>query len=88
MSRCPPSLLFHECRGSFPGVKRPEHEVNYLHQFSAGVKKAWSHASTPHVCLRGVYRENFIFLLFRGGTFLTYIWDLPTSDVVLGGGEG
>ena len=84
-SRCPPSLLFHECRGSFPGVKRSECEVNYLPPFSAGVKKARRHASTPHVCLRGEDRENFILLLVRGVTFLTYTWDLPTSDVF---GEG
>jgi len=35
-----------------------------------------------------VDRENFIFLLVGGGTFLTYIWDLPNSDVFFGGGGG
>jgi hypothetical protein len=85
-SRCPSSLLFHECHVSFPGVKRPEREVNYLPPFSAGVKKEWIHASTPHVCLHGLDRGNFILLLVRGVTFLTYIWDLPTSDVIWGGG--
>ena len=56
-----------------PGVKRPKREVNHLPPFSAEVKKEWSHASTPHICLLGVDRENFILLLIRGVAFLTYL---------------
>jgi hypothetical protein len=41
-------------RGSFPGVKRPEHEVDHSPPSSAEIKNAWSYTSTPPIRLHGV----------------------------------
>jgi hypothetical protein len=43
---------------SFPWVK----EVGC--KSSAEVKKEWSYTSTPPVCLHGMHRDNFTFLLY------------------------
>jgi hypothetical protein len=40
-------FLSNECRGLFPGVKRPGLEVNHSSPASAEVKKMWIYTSTP-----------------------------------------
>ena len=41
----PHRLLFNECAGSFPGVKRPQHQVDHSPPSSAEVKNEWSYTS-------------------------------------------
>jgi hypothetical protein len=57
-----PSLLFSGCRVSFLGVKRRGREVDHSSQRSGKVQNEWSCTSAPAVCLRDLYRENFIFV--------------------------
>jgi hypothetical protein len=52
--------------GSFPRVKRPGHDVYHSPQDTAGVKKDWSHISTPPIHFHGVYRDIFTFLFLLG----------------------
>ena len=40
------------------------YEVNQLPLSKAGVRNKWSYPSSPHVCLHGMDRDNFIFLAF------------------------
>jgi len=42
----PPSLLFNEHRGSFPGKTQPEREINYLPPSRGEVKNGWRYTST------------------------------------------
>lgn len=58
------SLLFHWYRGSLQGVKRPECEVVHSPPSSDEVKNAWSHNSTPSLCLFGTDEDTFTFLPF------------------------
>jgi hypothetical protein len=46
-------------RPSFPGVKRPKHDADYLFPSSAKVKNEWSYNSTPPMCLHGEDRDTF-----------------------------
>ena len=55
-----PSLLFGGYQGSFPGVKQLGCDFNHVPTFSAEVKNEWSYASTPPVCLRGMYVGSFM----------------------------
>jgi hypothetical protein len=43
----PRILLFNDYRGWFPGVKRPERDVDHSSPPSAEVKNEWSYTSTP-----------------------------------------
>jgi hypothetical protein len=44
-------------------LKRPGHEFDHLTPCIAEVKNEWSYAAVPPVCLHGVGREKFAFLL-------------------------
>jgi hypothetical protein len=55
------SLLSNLFRVSFPGVKRPGHEVVHIPPSSAVVKIVWSLTSTPLVFLYGVDRDDITF---------------------------
>jgi hypothetical protein len=55
----PSSNLFSGYGSSFPGVKTPWREVNYvIHPTSPEVKNKCSYTSTPHIRLNDVDREN------------------------------
>jgi hypothetical protein len=43
-------------------MKRLGCEVNHSPPPTAKVKNEWSYRSTPPICCRGVYRENFPFI--------------------------
>ena len=64
----PPSLLLSGHRRSFLGEKRPGHDVNHSHPYTAEIKNEWSNTSTPPACLHGLNRYNSIltFLCLRG----------------------
>lgn len=48
-----------------PGVKQPGHGVDNSSPFSPRVRKRWSYASTPHLCLHGRDRDKFpLFVLY------------------------
>ena len=49
--------------GCFPGIKRREREVNHSPPSIAEVKNKWGGTSASPICLHGVDRENFTFLL-------------------------
>ena len=59
-----PSLLFSGCQGSFSWVKQVGHEVDHSPPSSSEVRNEWNFTFTPHICLHGVYRDNFTFLHF------------------------
>jgi hypothetical protein len=62
---CQPTLKFSGYWGSFPRVTQPGHEVNHSPVSSAKLKNEWSYMSIPHICLHGMYGDNF--------TIFTYI---------------
>ena len=43
----PPRFLFNGYGDCFPGVKRPERDINRLPSFSADIKNGWSYPFTP-----------------------------------------
>jgi hypothetical protein len=43
----PPWRLFNVCRGSFPGVQRPEHDVDQTLPRIGEIKNGWTYTSTP-----------------------------------------
>jgi hypothetical protein len=47
------------CQGSFPGLKRPEREVNHSIPSSYEVKNEWSYTAIPPVWFHDVKRDNF-----------------------------
>jgi hypothetical protein len=55
----PPSLLFNGKRPSFPGIKRPECEIDNLPTSNAQVKSEWGYNSTLPLFLPGLDREKF-----------------------------
>ena len=59
-------LQFNWNRDFFPGVKRPEREVNYSSPSNPEVKNGWSNTSSSPKCLHGVDREIFTFAFFSG----------------------
>jgi hypothetical protein len=59
---CTHSVWYLICTGVFPGLKRPEREVNSSPPSSEDFKNRWSYTSTLPICLRGAYKENFILL--------------------------
>ena len=82
----PPSLQFSEYRGSFPGVKLLELEVDHCPPPSAEVKNNWCCTSACTIFLYGVEGEYVIilplplFLDFRINTFLLSGSVLQESD--------
>ena len=58
----PSSLQFSDYQASFPGVKRPELEVDHCPPPSAEVKNEWSYTSACTVFLYGVEGEYLIIL--------------------------
>ena len=57
-----PSASWKGTGGSFPGVKRPGHEVGHSPPPSAEAKNEWSWTSNAPICLQGVQRDAFNFL--------------------------
>jgi hypothetical protein len=57
----PSSLVFNGYRGSFPGVKRPQREVDHSSPSSAVVRNEWSYTSAPPICLHGMDMDNSTF---------------------------
>jgi hypothetical protein len=45
----------------FPAVKWVKHDVAHSPPSSAKVKNVWSYASTPPICLQGLYRDSFAY---------------------------
>jgi hypothetical protein len=82
----PPSLQFSEYQGSFPGIKRPELEVDHCPPPSAEVKNGWSCTSACTLFLYGVEGEYVIILplplslYFRINIFLLSGSVLQESD--------
>ena len=60
--RGPPSFLSIRYRGSFPGVRWSECEVNLSPPSSSEVNNKWRYACTPPVCPHGVDREKYTFM--------------------------
>jgi hypothetical protein len=54
-----PSLLFIGYRSSFPGQKRPGHEVDHSISPSADIKNGWNCTSNPPACFHDVDRDIF-----------------------------
>jgi hypothetical protein len=51
--------------GSFPlEIKWLAHDANLLPPFTDNVKNKWSHVSTHLICLHGMCKYNFNFLIF------------------------
>jgi hypothetical protein len=48
------------CRGSIPGVKRLDREVDQSFQLSDKVKNEWSYTSTSPIRLLAVGRDSFM----------------------------
>jgi hypothetical protein len=48
-----------------PGVKWSEHEVGQLSPFSAEVENELSYTCKPRICLHGVDKDNFAFLVYE-----------------------
>ena len=60
----PPSLLYNGYRVSFPGVKRPERDVNLHSPLAPRLKKEYSCTSSPRLSLHGLLQgELYLFLL-------------------------
>ena len=49
----------------FLGVKRRRREPDHLLPSNTKVKNEWSYTSIPRVYLRGMYRGNFTFKVWR-----------------------
>ena len=48
---------------AFPGVKRPEPEVDHSPSYSVKVENVWRYASPPPtLCLHGKHRNSFVYL--------------------------
>jgi hypothetical protein len=47
----------------FPGVKHLGHEFDHSASSSADFKNKWGYTSIPVLCLHGVGRKNFTFIL-------------------------
>ena len=60
-------LLFSGYLGSLPGIKRLTCEFDHSPPPSAEVKNEWSCASTPSICLHGIYRTRCRFFAFTFG---------------------
>ena len=56
------TLLFHGYWCSFPGLKRPEHDIDHSHRSSAKVKNVWNCTSSPPVLLHNPDRAELTFL--------------------------
>ena len=56
------SAWYWMCTVVFPGLKRPNREVNYSPPSSEDFKNWWSYTSTLPICLYGAYKENCILL--------------------------
>jgi hypothetical protein len=54
----PPNLIFNVI---FPGVKRPERQVDYSPPSSDEIRNEWSNMSAPPIRLRGWDGDNFTF---------------------------
>jgi hypothetical protein len=59
-----PSLLFNGYGDYFPGVKRPERDVDHSPPSNADVMDDWSYTSTPPICLYGVHSISLLYLVF------------------------
>jgi hypothetical protein len=68
----PPRLLSNEYQVLPRGgvVKQAGYEVNQSPPSSAVVKNEWSYTFTSPVCLHGMDRENFTFILFTSLRFM------------------
>jgi len=55
----PPSHRLNWYQGSLSGEKKLGPEVDHSPPSSTKVKNKWSYTSTPPICLRGKYRDNF-----------------------------
>jgi hypothetical protein len=55
-----PSLRFHKCQGSFPGLEQPRSEVDSLLSFWAEVEIEWSSTSSPPIFPHGVHKYKYI----------------------------
>jgi hypothetical protein len=55
----PLSVVFNRYRGSFPVIKRPEREVEYLHSSSVEVQNKWSYTSTLPMLSSHGHRLHF-----------------------------
>ena len=58
------SLLFNGCRDSFLWLKRPGREADYSPPPSVEVENEWSCTSILSICLHGVDRNIFGYLLY------------------------
>jgi len=55
------SLLCTGYRDYFPGLRRPEHQVDHSPPPETEVKSEWSYTSTPPIRLHGVKKDTFFF---------------------------
>jgi hypothetical protein len=53
------SNLYNGYRVSFPGVKRPEHDVDHLPHPGPTLKKEYSYTSTSSLGLHGLYQGEY-----------------------------
>ena len=53
----PPSFLYSGYQNYFTGVKRQVYVLDHSPPFGDEVKKRWSYASAPPICLLGVDRD-------------------------------
>ena len=55
------TLLYFTVRFVYPGVNRPERDVDNSHSYSGEVKNDWSYTSTPSICLHGVDGNTILY---------------------------
>ena len=60
--RDPLNLLFHDYRGSFPGVNWTERESDHISPPSADVMNVWMYTSTSPICFDDLDKDMFTFL--------------------------
>jgi hypothetical protein len=69
---------FKGTRSFFPGAKWPGNEADQSPPSSAKIKNVWSYTTTPPMCVHGIFRDNFSFLLIISSLFDFYVHKLNT----------
>jgi len=73
-------------RGYFPGVKRPEHEVDYSPPSSAKIKNEWSCTYTLHTVSWRGQGKLYLFATVSRPWICCSVNALPSATVGEGGG--
>jgi len=69
----PPSLLFSEYRGCFPGVKWPGREFDHQPLLSAEINNEWGYTSNHQICLHSIDSVNLTLTLISNMTMCRHV---------------